>query len=208
MEIVAQAIESYVEGLYQDPDPVLAEMEKLGEVKNFPVVGPQVGRMLYLLAKLVNAKKIFEFGSGFGYSGYWFAKGMAGGGKVYQTEYSEENSKLAREFFKEAGMENKAEFLVGDALKLFDQVSGDFDIIFIDMDKKNYPLAFKKAKPRLKKGGLILADNLFWFGKVLEAADDPDTSGIREFTRLLFQDPDFFATILPIRDGVGVGYRR
>lgn len=208
MEITAREIERYIEGLPVEQDPVREEMERLGRARNFPIVGPQVGRVLFILAKLVGAKRVFEMGSGFGYSAYWFAWALPAGGKVYQTEGSLQNSKLAREFFKQAGLEKKSEFLVGDGLKLIDQVKGTFDIVFIDINKENYPAAYQKARRRLRKGGLLLADNLLWFGKVLEETDEPETLGIKEFTRLLFRDPDFFATILPIRDGVGVGYKQ
>ena len=208
MEIVARDIDQYIEGLYSETDSVLQEIERLGRARNFPIVGPQVGRVLFILAKLVGAKRIFEMGSGFGYSAYWFAKALPAGGKVYQTETSPQNSELAKDFFKRGGLSKKAEFWVGDGVKLIDKVRGKFDIIFIDIDKENYPAAFKQAKRYLRKGGLVLADNVLWFGKVLGDSDDPDTLGIKEFTRLLFQDPDYFAAILPIRDGVGVGYRK
>ena len=205
--VVSPKIDQYLEGLLAEKDPVLREMEKLGRSRDFPIVGPQVGRVLYILAKLTGAKRVFEMGSGFGYSAYWFAKAMPAGGRVYQTEGAEGNSKLAQDFFRKGRLSKKTEFLVGDALQLIDQVKGLLDIVFIDMDKENYPAAFKKAKKRIRKGGLILADNTLWFGKVLEGPRDPETRGILEFTRLLFNDPDFFATILPIRDGVAVGYR-
>ena len=208
MEIVARDIDQYIEGLYSETDSVLQEIERLGRARNFPIVGPQVGRVLFILAKLVGAKRIFEMGSGFGYSAYWFAKALSAGGKVYQTETSPQNSELAKDFFKRGGLSKKAEFWVGDGVKLIDKVRGKFDIIFIDIDKENYPAAFKQAKRYLRKGGLVLADNVLWFGKVLGDSNDPDTLGIKEFTRLLFQDPDYFAAILPIRDGVGVGYRK
>ncbi len=205
---VTPKIDKYIDGLLIEKDPVLREMQKLGTQRDFPIVGPQVGRVLYLLAKLMKAKRIFEMGSGFGYSAFWFAKALPLGGKVYQTESSEKNSKQAQDFFRKAGLSKKAEFLVGDALELIDQVKGTFDIVFIDMDKENYPAAFKKAKKRIRKGGLILADNVLWFGKVVEKLPDAQTQGILEFTRLLFSDPEFFATILPIRDGIAVGYKQ
>ena len=208
MEIVEKAVERYIEGLYPPADSVREEMERLGNARRFPIVGPQVGHMLYILAKLAGAKRIFEMGSGFGYSAYWFAQALPEGGRVYQTEGDLKNSELAQDFFRRAGLSKKAEFLTGDALRLIEDVKGDFDVIFIDIDKENYPAAFKKAKPRLKKGGLLVADNLLWFGKVLEETDEPETLGIKEFTHLLFNDPDFFATVLPIRDGVGVGYKQ
>lgn len=208
MEIVAREIDRYIEGLYLSEDPVLREMEKLGQARNFPIVGPQVGRTLFILAKLVGAKRIFEMGSGFGYSAYWFAKALPRQGKIYQTETSEENSKLAREFLERAGLARKSEFLVGDGIQLIDKVGGEFDIVFIDIDKENYPQGYRQAKRYLRKGGLLLADNLLWFGKILHETKDPETLGIKKFTDLLFHDPDYFATILPIRDGVGVGYRQ
>ena len=207
MEIISSAIERYIEGHHTELDPVLLEMERLGRTQNFPIVGPQVGRALFILARLLRAERVFEMGSGFGYSAYWFARSLPAGGKVYQTDMSESNSKLARDFFERGGFLKKAEFLVGDGVKLIEQAKGEFDIIFIDMDKADYPAAFKQAKRYLKKGGLLIADNCLWFGKVLQETEEPETLGIKEFTRLLFQDPEFFATILPIRDGVGVGYR-
>ena len=207
MEIVHEKINQYLEGLYSKEDPVLREMERLGRERNFPIVGPQVGHVLFILTKLLKAQRIFEMGSGFGYSAYWFAKALPAKGKVYQTEGSSENSKLSQEFFKRGGLQKKSEFLVGDGVKLIRETGGEFDIIFIDIDKENYPAAYREAKYHLAKGGLLLADNLLWFGKVLEKNQDPETLGIKEFTRLLFHDPDYFATILPIRDGVGVGYR-
>mgnify|MGYP001619215604 CR=1 FL=1 len=207
MEIVAREIDRYIEGLYLSEDPVLREMEKLAQARNFPIVGPQVGRVLFILTKLVGAGRIFEMGSGFGYSAYWFAKALSPQGKIYQTETSPENSDLAKEFFERGGLVKKSEFLVGDGTQLIEKVGGEFDIIFIDIDKEKYPRAYREAKGRLRKGGLLLADNLLWFGQVLEESEDPATLGIKEFTNLLFHDPDYFATILPIRDGVGLGYR-
>ena len=151
---------------------------------------------------------MFEMGSGFGYSANWFAKALPPQGKVYQTETAPENSEWAKEFFERGGLAKKSEFLVGDGVQLIDRVGGEFDIIFIDIDKENYPKAYQQAKRHLRKGGLLLVDNLLWFGQVLEESEEPATLGIKEFTNLLFHDPDYFATILPIRDGVGVGYKR
>ncbi len=208
MDIVDREIDRYIEGLFPSEDPVLREMEKLGAARNFPIVGPQVGRVLYLLTKLVQAKRIFEMGSGFGYSAYWFAKALPPQGKIYQTETSRENSELAKEFFEHGGLAKKSEFLVGDGTQLIDKAGGEFDIVFIDIHKENYPRAYRQAKSHLRKGGLLMADNLLWFGQVLEESEEPATLGIKEFTNLLFHDPDYFATLLPIRDGVGVGYRQ
>ncbi|HXV28238.1 MAG TPA: O-methyltransferase [bacterium] len=207
MDILHKAINQYIEDRYRDQDSVLAEMEAYGQKRDFPLVGPQVGRLFFILTKLLKPKRVFEMGSGYGYSAYWFAKALADGGTVYQTEYAEENSLKAREFFEKGGLTPKTEFLVGDALDLIDAVDGQFDIIFIDMDKKNYPAAFEKSKKRLNPGGLFMADNTLWFGKVLDRLPDEDTRGILKFTELLFKDPDFSSTIVPVRDGVAIGYK-
>lgn len=207
IEIVSKAIDQYIEGQYQEDDSILREMQAWGEERDFPLVGPQVGRLLFILTKLLKAERVLEMGSGYGYSAYWSAKALPTDGKVIQTEFSQANSKKAREFFKRGGLSDKAEFFVGDALKLVDEISGNFDIIFLDLNKEQYPAAFKKAKSRLKAGGLLLADNTLWFGRVIEDDKDPTTQGIREFTQLLFGDKDFFATILPVRDGVALGYK-
>ena len=206
--IVNESINAYIEKQYQEDDPVLLEMENYGKERNFPLVGPQVGRLLFILTRVLMAKSVFEMGSGYGYSAYWFAKALPQRGKVYQTENLQKNSKKAREFFEKGGLEEKAEFLVGDALELIDRVPGDFDIIFLELQKEDYTTAFSKAKKRLVPGGLLIADNPLWFGRVLETSQDPETLGIQKFTQLLFTDPGFNATILPIRDGVAIGYKK
>lgn len=205
--IINEAINQYIEERLEEKDPILREMQTYGESLDFPLVGPQVGRLLFILTRLLKAERIFEMGSGYGYSGYWFARALPPQGKVFQTEFNEKNSEMARGFFERAKMTAKAEFLVGDALKLLAQTPGEFDIVFLDLDKENYPKAFQKAKGRIKRGGLLIADNTLWFGRVVEADNDPTTVGIREFTQLLFRDKDFFSTIVPIRDGVAIGYK-
>ena len=207
LSLIPENLNRYIEKQYQEKDGVLSEMESYGEKLHFPFVGPQVGHLLFILTQLLKPKRIFEMGSGYGYSAYWFAKALPPGGKVYQTDDSQKNSSKSLEFFQKGGLLSKTEFLVGDALTLFDQMEGDFDIIFIDMDKKSYPEGFLKAKRRLRKGGLLIADNTLWSGKVLDKNPDQDTQGILKFTQLLFNDPGFFSTLVPIRDGVALGYK-
>lgn len=207
IELIHSGLNQYIEKQYEEKDPVLLEMQEYGLKRQFPFVGPQVGRLLFILAKLLDAKRIFEMGSGFGYSAYWFAKALEEQGKVYQTEGDPENSKKARTFFAKGKLEKKSEFLIGNALSLIDQIPGEFDIVFLDLDKENYPLAFEKTAARIRSGGLLIADNTLWSGKVIEPNPDADTQGIQKFTRLLFGDKRFFAAILPIRDGVAVGYK-
>jgi len=205
MEIVNSQIEKYIRTLYRDDDPVLKEMEAMGERLHFPIVGPLVGRVLQLLAEIQGAKTVYEMGSGFGYSTYWFARGLSNGGTVYHTEMSQEHSNQAKDYFEKGGQINKVKFLLGNALELIDQVKEKLDIVFIDIEKEDYPKAYEKAKAKLKAGGLLIADNVLWFGRVLnQTPDSSATAGIQKFNELLANDPDFEQVILPIRDGIAV----
>jgi len=207
MEIVNKRIEEYIQDLYPTKDPVLKEMETLAVRKDFPIVGPAVGRLLYQLARMTGANAIFEMGSGFGYSTYWFAMALSHSGYVYHTDTSAVNSKLAQEYLRKGRQMNKVRFLVGNAVELIESVKDTFDIVFIDIDKENYPTAYEKAKKKLKPGGLLIADNALWWGRVLDKKGDSATEGIKKFNQLMAADKDFFQTLLPIRDGVSVSYK-
>lgn len=207
MEIINKRIEEYIQDLYPTKDPVLKEMETLAVRKDFPIVGPAVGRLLYQLARMTNATAIFEMGSGFGYSTYWFAMALPHSGYVYHTDTSAVNSKLAQEYLRKGRQMNKVRFLVGNAIELIESVKDSFDLVFIDIDKENYPVAYEKAKKKLRPGGLLIADNALWWGRVLDKKGDSATEGIKKFNQLMAADKDFFQTLLPIRDGVSVSYK-
>jgi predicted O-methyltransferase YrrM len=147
-------------------------------------------------------------GSGFGYSAYWFAKAVGKDGRVVCTEKSDENEQRAQGFFKRGRIADRVEFHVGDALKLVDKIEGEFDIIFIDIDKANYPKALRKALPRLRKGGLLMADNVLWKGKVFDRRPDADTAGILTFNRMLYTSKDLFTSIVPLWDGVSISLKQ
>ena len=207
MEIMNLALENYLKGLLPDRDSVLQQMEAYGYKKDFPIIGPLVGRLLLQLASLTQAKRVFELGSGFGYSALWFSKGIQPDGKIICTDGSRENAAMAQGFFTQAGIERLVDFRVGDALSLLDQESGSFDIILNDIDKHEYPQAFRKAVPRLRKGGLLITDNVLWSGKVVSDQRDPDTTGILEFNRLAYQSQEVHTVIIPLRDGVAVSLK-
>jgi predicted O-methyltransferase YrrM len=207
MEIINPEIDHYLKGLLPDRDSVLQQMETYGNEKNFPIIGPLVGRLLLQLATLTQAKKIFELGSGFGYSALWFSKGVQSNAKIICTDGSRENAAMAQGFFRQAGIEGWVDFRVGDALSLLDNESGSFDIILNDIDKHEYPQAFRKAVPRLRKGGLLITDNVLWSGKVVGDHRDADTNGILEFNRLSYLSQDVHTVIIPLRDGVAVSMK-
>ena len=205
--ITDSKIEQYIEHLYPLEDPVLKEMERLAQKINFPIVGPLVGRLLYQLAHMISAKTVFEMGSGFGYSAFWFALALPENGTVHLTDLAKKNSEHARQFFTQANLTHKAKFHVGNARDILEKMDHAFDIILIDADKERYPENFQIAKPKLNRGGLLIVDNLLWSGEVLEKNGDEATEGIKRMTRMLFNDCDFISTLLPIRDGVGVAYK-
>lgn len=207
MEIVSKKIEDYLTSLNPHKDSVLKDMESLAHKKDFPIVGPLVGQLLYLLTRMSRASSVFEMGSGFGYSTYWFAMAIPYSGFVYHTDTSPVNSKLAQEFLRKGRLMNKVRFLVGNALETLDKTREMFDIIFIDIEKEDYPTAYEKARKKIKPGGLLIADNALWFGRVLEKKGDEATEGIKKFNQLLASDKDFCQVIVPLRDGISVNFK-
>jgi len=207
-EITLESVEDYMRNLLPPRDPVLAEMEEFAKKNRVPIVGPMVGRFLYQLARFVDAGRVFEMGSAIGYSTIWFACALKPGGRVYYTDGSQENASRARDYIKRAGLSDRIEILVGNALDLIDQVQGEFDVVFNDVDKQDYPAVYRKAANRVRIGGLLLSDNVLWSGRVADPSEKDDrTQGIRSFNKLLYTDERYYSTIMPIRDGVAVGLR-
>lgn len=207
MDIVNAHIIDYLLNVTPERDEVLEDMEEYALARNFPIVGPLVGRLLFVLAKAIQADRILELGSGFGYSAYWFAKALGKDGQVFCTDGNPDNADHAAEYFQRAKISNKITFLVGDALRLMDDIDGQFDIIFCDIDKHQYPKAYRKALPRLRKGGILLADNTLCSGKVLQHRPDAETAGILTFNRLIYSSKELFSTIVPLRDGVSISIK-
>lgn len=203
------AIEKYLTALHPVQMGILAEMERLALEKNFPYVGPLVGQALQILSRISQAKKILELGSGFGYSAFWFLQGMEKEGRIICTDKKGENERLARGFFRKAGMEGRVDFRVGDALETLKATEeGPFDIIFNDIDKEDYPRALELALPKIRKGGLFVSDNVLWFGSVADSrTKEPTTLAIQKFNRMLFSNKNLLTTIVPLRDGLSVSLK-
>lgn len=200
MFITNPYIENYIRNLTNVEDKVLLEMEELGHKLNFPIVDRLVGKFIYLITKIKNPKLIVELGSGFGYSGFWFAKALIDG-KVVLSDYKEENINKAKEFFKKGNLLEKAEFHIGDALEIANQYK-NIDILFIDHEKSRYLEAIKTLENNLSENALVIADNILWNGKVLEQNLDNQTKKIKEFTKYMFENKKFETCIVPIRDGI------
>jgi len=207
MAIFQEEIKNYLYQLGQVEHPLLKEMQAYGESKGFPIVNCEVGRLLYQLTRISNAKRIFELGSGFGYSTLWFALALPQGGVIHHTDSDPGNTKLAQAYFKKAKLLKKVHFHTGDAIECLDKTPGSFDIYYCDIDKEGYPDAYRVIAKRAKPGNMVITDNLLWSGKVAEPNADGNTRAILEYTRLFWNDPRFASSMLPIRDGVGLHLR-
>jgi predicted O-methyltransferase YrrM len=203
-EITNEAVEKYIYSILPARDAVVAEMEKQATAEDIPIIGPAVARMLYLLAQISGAKRIFEMGSAIGYSTIWLARAAGPKAEIYYTDGDPKNAKRAMEFFKRAGVERRIRVMTGDALDMLDRVRGKFDMIFIDVNKEQYPAALEKAVPRLKRGGLLVTDNTLWSGRVTREADSDATRGVQQFNKAVYASTELFPVMIPLRDGVTV----
>ncbi len=210
-DLYQPALTAYLEGLIPPRPPVLQEMEDYARSTRFPVVGPVVGQMFYVLTRLRGARRVFELGSGFGYSTAWFAMGVRdnGGGEVFHVVWDKRLSEAAREYLGRLGLADLVRFRIREAVEELRQTPGQFDVIFSDIDKEGYPASLPVIKEHLARGGVMLVDNMFWRGKVLDpSVTDEATTGIRQFVTAVFADKDFVSTIVPLRDGVLVALRK
>ncbi len=181
--ITAGPVEDYLYSMLPPRDEVLTEIEAEAAKREIPIVGPAVGRILHQLALMIGAKTVFEMGSAIGYSTIWWARAVGEGGRVIYTDGDPKNAEQARRYFDRAGVAERITVKTGDALELLSEQKQQFDIIFNDVDKEDYPRVFRLALP-------------------------PSTKAILEFNRLLYNSPDLFTTILPIRDGVAVAVKK
>ncbi len=202
--ITTPEVEDYLYALLPPRDEVLAEMEADAAKNGYAIVGPAVARVLYQLATISGAKKIFEMGSAIGYSTIWWARAVGESGHVVYTDGDRKKAEKARRYFDRAGVSRRIKVRVGDALEILSEEKESYDIIFNDIDKTDYPRVVRLALPRLKRGGLFISDNVLWSGKLGKPNPDERTKAILEFNKLICESKDVFTTILPIRDGVSV----
>jgi len=217
MQILDAAIDGYLHRLAACDDPVLEEMERRAEREAFPIIGPQVGRLFQLLARVSGARRVLELGSGFGYSAYWWARALGPAGRVIACESSPHRAALAAAYLERGGLQDRVRIEVGDALEIAARRAAEiethvdsaeqrrFDIVFNDVDKQDYPGVLELAAATLRPGGLFVSDNMLWSGRVVEPpARDPSTLGVCELTRRLYASDRFETVLLPLRDGVTV----
>lgn len=206
-----QSVQEYLASLVPPREPELQKMEEIAEKNNFPIIGPACGYYCYQLARMINAKSIFELGSGYGYSTAWFAKAVKenGGGVVHHTVWDEKLSKRAVDHLTTLGSADVVEFHIQEAVEALREATGPFDIIFNDIDKEGYPESLPVIKEKLRHGGLLIIDNMIWHGQILDSNDhEKSTEAIRRFTRDITTDLDWIVSLIPARDGMIVAYKK
>jgi caffeoyl-CoA O-methyltransferase len=166
------------------------------------VSGHLQGQFLSMISQMIKPKTILEIGTYTGYSAICLAEGLATTGKLITIDINEELETRVRGYFKEAGLENQIDYRIGDAANIIPVLNVSFDLVFIDADKENYGLYYDLVFDKLPVGGFILADNVLWSGKVVQAKEDKDTKAIKEFNLKVNQDKRVKTMLLPLRDGI------
>jgi caffeoyl-CoA O-methyltransferase len=208
--LTVDRVTEYLDTLVPPRPAELAKMERVAEKTNFPIIGPAVGHLCYLLARLTGAQRVFELGSGFGYSTAWFARAVKenGGGVVHHVVWDDDLSARARKHLAALQLDDVVRYTVGEAVEALRATDGQFDIVFNDIDKHQYPGSLPVIGSKLRRGGLLITDNLLWDGSIFDKSDrSRDTQGVRKLTKLVASSPDWTASIVPIRDGVLVARR-
>jgi len=204
-------VQEFLIGLVPAREPEMQIMEKYAEEHNFPIIGPAAGYNCYQIARMINAHSVFEMGSGYGYSTAWFARAVQenGGGVVHHTVWDEKLSKMAATHLSRLGYNGLIEYHVAEAVETLQTTTGPFDLIFNDIEKQAYPDSLPSIKQKLKSGGVLIVDNILWSGRVFDQADkSASANGIRELTRLITNDPDWIVSVLPVRDGLILAYKK
>lgn len=208
----AESVE-YAERLFAPESDAQRWIRTEMEARDLPMiqVSPIEGRLLGFFCAAVGAQRILEVGTLGGYSALWLLSLVSKSAQLVTLEINPDHAALAAEAFRMAGVSEQVEQRLGAAGDILQDLAEEpaFDAIFLDADKANYPRYLEQCTPLLRPGGLLIADNTFWEGKVVDlSATDPDTVGMREFNRLLATDILYDACMIPVRDGLAVARKR
>jgi caffeoyl-CoA O-methyltransferase len=200
-------LEEYLEKHSTSEDPVLKQIYRETNIRQLNprmITGHIQGQLLTLLSGMIRPEFILEIGTFTGYSAICLAKGLSQKGKLHTIEIKDEIAEIARGYFKQAGYDDKIEIHIGDALSVIAALNIQFDLIYIDGEKREYPEYLKICLTHLKKGGYLIADNVLWNGKVLESSSvqDSATRAVNDFNRMIGENNHLEKTFLPLRDGL------
>ncbi|GCF16213.1 hypothetical protein Harman_41480 [Haloarcula mannanilytica] len=218
MNHAADDILNAISAANADLSPLLEEMTAYGRENNFPIVGPETGQFLRTLAVATGARRVFEFGSGFGYSAAWYASVLPDDGEIVLTDFEEKNLERAESYLKRADFTGKIYYEVGDAMESFEQHDGPWDLVLVDHQKSEYANALSLARPELTENAVIVADNILrgpvspsdlrggLHGEATEL--DENAAGIIEYVRTVRDDETFETSIVPLGSGLAVSVYR
>lgn len=209
-DLLSPELRDYLDSLVPTRHPEMQAMEAYAKEHEFPIVGPASGQFCYVLARAIGAKRIFELGSGYGYSTAWFAMAVRdnGGGEVHHVVWDKELSDAAHKRLGEMGFGGVVRYTVGEAVETLRATPGLFDLIFCDIDKEGYPEALDVVEHKLRPGGVMITDNALWSGRIWDSSEEsPATKGVREFTQRITSSSAWAASLVPIRDGLMVAVR-
>jgi len=200
---------TYLERMLPPREALFQEMEAQAAREGIPVSDPEVGQLLEILARSLAARRILEVGTAIGYGTLWLARG-APAATIVTLDRDGDRLGRARAFLERAGVADRVELIEGEALESLMRLDGDFDLIYIDADKVGYRRYLDQGLQRLRVGGLVVADNLLWKGKVAdpEAEEDDATRALRAFNGYLLSHPQLSAVIVPLGDGVGIASKK
>lgn len=204
-------LSNYLDSLVPPRPAEMQKMEAYAAENHFPIIGPAAGYHCYLTARLIGARRVFELGSGYGYSTAWFAKAVQenGGGEVYHTVWDQDLSEKAREHLTNLGYADLIRYRVSEAVQALRETEGLFDLIFNDIQKDGYPASIPVIADKLRPGGVLIIDNMLYSGRVLDPKNqESQTPDIRETTRLLTESGHWTASLVPIRDGIIVAQKQ
>lgn len=204
-------VSAYLDQLVPAREGIMQSMEARAARDGFPIIGPASGQACYLIARMVKAKKIYELGSGFGYSTAWFAKAVQenGGGEVHHVVWDETLSQEAKSNLDQLGYADIVRYTVGEAISSLRARNEKFDLIFCDVDKEAYPEAVQVSDEKLRTGGILIIDNMLWSGKIFDENDQSNaTQAIRKASEMLAKDKHWLHSLLPIRDGLMVAMKQ
>ena len=210
MNLIAGSVSAYLESLVPARHPELLAMEADARKQNFSIIGPVVGHLCYQVARMIGARRVFELGSGFGYSTAFFARAVEenGGGVVHHVVWDETLSTRARRHLGAMGHDGVVTYHAGEAIETLRNESGPFDLVFNDIDKHAYPESLPAIEDKLRQGGVLIVDNMLWSGRILDKRDTTaDTEGVRTLTRMLTTSERWITSVIPIRDGVVIAVR-
>lgn len=210
-ELISSELRQYLVDLVPPRISTMRDMEEYARENRFPIIGPAAGYFCYQQARMLGARKVFELGSGYGYSTAWFAQAVQenGGGTVEHVVWDEGLSRMARRYLSDLGFDDIIRYTVGEAVNSLREAEGSIDLIFNDIDKVGYPESLPVIESKLKPGGMLITDNALLRGRIFDSNDQSaNTEGVREFTKRLSEDPGWITTVIPIRDGLIVALKK